>query len=147
MTFSNENQITTDNLSNVTISKFDDGYIICTIHNNIYIFNNEGEFIFEGKNINRYTNPDYYSLAPKEIKQENYYYYLGYVDIDNNLIRLYGYEFNKEYNMTYLRYSNEWFEDNTLKNSGISCHFMNHTNKGNIFTCFYITTIGDKDYF
>ena len=147
MTFSSENLITTDNLSKVTISKFDNGYIICSIHNSIYIFNNEGKFIFEGKNINRYTNPDYYTLAPKEIKQESYYYYLGYVDIDNNLIRLYGYEFNKEYNMTYLRYSNEWFQDNTLKNCGISCHFMNRSSKGNILTCFYITTISNKDYF
>ena len=145
MVFSNENKITTDNLSKISISKFDNGYIICTINNNIYLFNNEGKFIFEGKNINKGGNPDYYALAAKEIKQWDYYYYIAFIDRD--YIRLYGYEYNLEYNNEHLSYSNEYYKDNTPKNSGISCHFMNHNTQGKVFTCFYITTINGKDYF
>ena len=91
LTFSNENQITTDNLSKVVISKFDDGYIICIINGYFYIFNSEGELIYGGANINRNRNPEHYTLVPKEVSSEDIYYYIAF--IYGNYICLYYYDY------------------------------------------------------
>ena len=145
LTFSDEKQITTDNLSKVVISKFDDGYIICIINGYFYIFNSEGGFIYEGANINRNRNPEHYTLVPEKVSSEDIYYYIAF--IYGEFICLYYYDYNLECGCVDLYASNEYFDDNSLKNSGISCHIMNHNTKGNVFACFYITTENNQDYF
>ena len=60
--FPNNEQITNEKLSKIVISKCDDGYIISIINDKIYIFNEEGNFIFQSEKINQNQNPDYYTL-------------------------------------------------------------------------------------
>ena len=38
-------------------------------------------------------------------------------------------------------------EDNIFQNIGISCHIMEHNIKGEVITCFYITTENGENYF
>ena len=140
ITFSNDEQITTDKLSKVTISKFEDGYIIALINDLIYIFDNEGNSIFNEISQTDRVTADYYSLIGK-----NNYFYISF--IKNNNIQLLYYEYNKKYNYIKLIASNTYFEDNTLQNICISGHIMKHNTKGEVFTCFYITTQNDNNYF
>ena len=101
--FSTSEQITNENLSKIIISKYENGYIICLINDRIYIFNKEGNFIFQSDKINKNKNPDYYTLYA--LIDQNYKYYIGF--IANNLLYLYYYEYNKSNNKTNLVASNE----------------------------------------
>ena len=140
LTFSNTEQITTENLSKVSISKFSDGNIICLINDYAYIFDSEGNFIYNHQ-INRNRHPDYYTIVGKD----SYNYYMAF--IYNDLVHLYYYEYNKNNNRTNLILSDEYYSDGTLKNSGISCYVMNHLKEGEVFTCFYLNTQSGKDNF
>ena len=139
--FSDTEKITIDNLSKVVISKFDNDYIIAIINNKVYIFNEEGKFIFQSRNINYGKNPDFYSLTGVDC----YNYYIAFM-AENNILFFY-YEYDIQYNITNLIASNIYYEDQTLRNSGISCHIMKHKTKGEVFTCFYIITYEGFDYF
>ena len=45
LTFPEEEQITTEKMANIKIKKFDDGYLICLINEQIYIFDDQGNFL------------------------------------------------------------------------------------------------------
>ena len=134
-----EEQISTQNLSKIIISKFDDGYIISLINDKIFIFNEEGDFLYKSERIDKEKNPDYYSLNLKD----NYHFYIGF--ISNNLLNLYYYEYNKINNNTELIASKEDFKCFLnfinrfyLRNKGVNCHIMINTAFGETLACFYI---------
>ena len=140
LTFSEEDQIaTTYNLSKVIITKFDDGYVICLINDKIYIFDNEGKFLYHSERIDNGKNPDYYSLNTKD----NYHFYIAF--ISDNLLNLYYYEYKISENITNLIASHEDFKAILnafnrfpLRNKGVSCHYMINTDLGETLACFYI---------
>ena len=136
--FSNDEQIATNKLSKISISKFDDGGIICLINNYSYIFNNESILLFKDIQIN-INNYDYYSV----IGDVNYYYYITF--IDDNIINIYCYFYDRNNNRTNFLYHLNTFE-NSLKKVGLSCHIMKHKTKGEMLACFYITTNNNLDY-
>ena len=148
--FSEEEQIsTTYSLSKVLITKFDDGYIICLINDKIYIFDNEGHFLYKSERIDREKNPDYYSLNIKD----NYHFYIGF--IANNLLNLYYYEYIISENKTELIASKEdskvihninIFNKYNLNNKGISCHVMINENIGETLACFYILNRNENTF-
>ena len=98
ITFSSEEQITTENLSKTIITKVDDGYIICLINKKIYIFDKNGNFVFKSSEITD-KNPDFYTL--ESLSDTNgYNYYIGF--IYSNKLYLYYYEYNKNKKSTSL---------------------------------------------
>ena len=87
ITFSSEEQITTEKLSKTIITKVSNGYIICLINKKIYIFDNYGSFIFKSNEITD-KNPDFYTLESL-YDSKGYNYYIGF--IYENRLYLYYY--------------------------------------------------------
>ena len=150
--FSNNEQITNDNLSKIVFSKCEDGYILCLINDKIYIFNSEGNFIFQSEKINKNHDTDFYTLYA--VSGRNCYnYYIGF--ISNNLLYLYYYEYKSLANRTNLLASNEGFQcylgltknKYNLKNSGLSCQLMKSNSYGESLVCNYILMVQDKENF
>ena len=79
-----------EDIFKVSISEFDDGYIVCIIFNKIFIIDNNGEI--QINEILRINNDFYISLALDKILDYNYYYLIGY--IYQNSIYLYYYKYN-----------------------------------------------------
>ena len=50
--FSEEEQIKVDDMKNIIIKQFEDGYIICLIIEKIYIFNKSGHLRYKSEKIN-----------------------------------------------------------------------------------------------
>ena len=135
-------------LSKVSISQFDDGYIFSIIINNIFIFNNKGELQFRNiltnlskisnTNLSNYIN---YMIKPHKIIGNNYYYLIGYIlegslylnyyqynSVDKRIKELSNNEFNNHGNFSkyYILYN------------GLSCQFMKDEEEGEeIITCLY----------
>ena len=141
--FTEEEQITDEKKKDIIIKQFDDFYIICLINNNIYIFDDLGYFLLKIDNINLGKNVEYYSL---NIKDE-YHYFIGILTDDS--LNLYYYEFDKINNVTTLVASNEnikivEYEDSdpityyTFEKSGLNCHMMYKSVKGETLACFTI---------
>ena len=93
--FSVSEQISNEEkLSKVTISQFNNGYIISIIIDKIYIFDFYGELEYETtETISSYSNI-YYTLASHKIIN-NYYFYL------------FGYAYNQELYLYYYRYCSQ----------------------------------------
>ena len=79
LTFSEDEKITTEELlSKVTISKFEDGYIVAVIINKIYIFNINGDLEFKSTDSLNSPSQIYYTISPHKIDNNYYYYMIGY---------------------------------------------------------------------
>ena len=149
--FSNSEQITSEKLSKIIISKYSNGYIISLINDIIYIFDEKGDFLSQNK-INGEYNPDYYTLIALS-GDSVYNYIIGF--IFNNLFYLYYYQYNKSTNQTSILSKNEGFKCNlgltrkrlNLKNSGVSCHVMDNKNIEEVVTCHYILIDNNNEYF
>ena len=137
--FEEEEFITTQKLSKVILSKFEDGYIISLINNKIYFFDEEGNFLYKSERIDKEKNPDYYNLNIKD----KYHFYIGFISEDK--LNLYYYEYSKSLNITQLIASKEDFKCFLnmvnrffLRNRGVNCHIMINTGIGETLACFYI---------
>ena len=120
-------------LSSVSIKQFEDGYVLCTIINKIYIFDSDGKFEFRGENIIQ-TN-SYITLATHYIQDNRIYYFLiGYIYNQNGNLYYYKYD-STERNI----YTNT---SKTIQNSGIkglSCEFMKESSTDRIICMYYIS--------
>ena len=122
-----------NDLSKVSISQFDDGYIFALVINKIYIFNNEGEYQtkYSLNDIEVEDTNDlddlYYIFKPHKYNNNYYYYLIG--TIYNNTLYLSYYSYystnksfskitNNEFN--YLNYD----ENYIIQNNGLSCEFL-----------------------
>ena len=150
--FTNEEQISTpDELKNVIIKKFENGYIISLINNTTYIFDNLGNFLSKRENIYIGHTTNYYSLNIKD----NYHFFIGF--ISDNGFYLYYYEFKaaiKE--IHYL----SWVEEIKIikqsflsssyysyKDIGINCHIMNDGVNGDTIACIFLLYDNDNNYY
>ena len=96
--FSTEEQISTpQKMQNVIIKKFSDGYLVCSIGNKIYIFDDTGQSLSIKENINDDKNVNYYTLDIKD----SYHFYIGFMA--DSLLNLYYYEFDPTTNQTSLK--------------------------------------------
>lgn len=86
-------QLTEEKLSQVSIAKFSDGYIICTIKTDLLIFLNTGTYKTRlGSNTNFLSSIKYYSLIPHIIDGNNDHFFLA------------AYIYNSELNLEYFKF-------------------------------------------
>ena len=151
--FSKNEYLTKDNLSKVIIKFFNNNYIISLILEKIYIFDYNGNFLYKSDNINNGKIIDYYTLGILSNEINYYNYFVGF--ISDNYLYLYYYQYDKINNKTEKVASREKFKCKlglsvktyNVKNSGLSCHKMKHSDYGETLTCFYILYDDDKEYF
>ena len=82
--FDEEDQIRTkDDLSRVIIKKYNK--YLCMINYKIFIFDNEGQFLYKNSQFLTSTLPNHYTLIPCGILNGDIYYIIGYYDSSVNL--------------------------------------------------------------
>ena len=67
ISFTEEEQITIEKMKNVIIKQFDDGYFICLINDQMYIFDELGNLKQKKEDANNDMTVNYYSLNAKII--------------------------------------------------------------------------------
>ena len=133
--------------------KYDNKYILSIINSKIYIFNNEGKFLYKSENkIYNTITPTIqsYSITPLGLYNDTYKYAIGFFDDDKYLnMFLYSYNIteknntllNIEKNDRYYYYKYlEWIRYNP-DSKDLTCEYMLKYNsyiKGysDVFTCF-----------
>ena len=151
MVFSESEQITIDKMANIKIKKFEDGYLICLINEKIYIFDEQGNFLYKSNNINFDIIVNNYSLTIKD----KYHYFIGLTS--NEGLYLYYYEYNKSTNISdYIAESGEFkivAKDlaffkyyYNFQGNGLECHIMFDVIKGETLACFFILYYDGKSY-
>ena len=140
-------------LSHVTISQFEDGYIFCIVIKQIFIFNSIGEFK-QKEQLNYIDSDDIdedddliYILEPHKILEQYYYYLVA--TINHNTLHLAYFKYYPLNNMISIIDSKHLYEGNfetdyTIMNDGLSCKFVLIDNE-EIILCFY-HTIQDLDF-
>ena len=143
ISFTEEEQITTEKMKNTIIKKFEDEYIICLVNDKIYIFDDLGYFLYKSDYINNGITANYYSLCVKD----NYNFFIGMTSEET--LYLYYYEYDKNLNITSKAASGEIQIEKTnlvvYKTyytfiSGLSCHYMysTGTETGGALVCFLV---------
>ena len=132
-------------MKDVIIKTFDDGYVICLLNDQIYIFDDSGHFLYKSDTIHNDKIVNYYSLNVGNVGS-TYKYYIGILTEES--LNLYYYEYNKETNEIIIIAKTEDIkilnsnEPNTayytIENSGLNCHLINDINKGEALACFMI---------
>ena len=131
--FFEDSEILSDekDLSSVLIKQFEDGYVLCTIINKIYIFDSGGKFEFKGENIIQINS--YITLTTHYIQANRIYYFLiGY--IYNQKANLYYYKYDSNERKIYTNTSKTIQSYNGIK--GLSCEFMKESSTDRII-CMY----------
>ena len=120
MNFNNDEILTIDSLSRITIAvSYENGYIFSIINDKIYIFDSYGNLNNPRENsILSDKDPSYYTLALMKIENESYYYIIGFL-YENSLYFLY-YKFDIQNNENNEIKSNIFTKSNIIKN-GLSC--------------------------
>ena len=141
--FSDEEIIETEeDLSKLAINN-DKGFILCLIKEKIYIFNDNGYFLYKSDyNISVNQNVEYYTLLSILKGNESFYYLIGYFD-NNNYLNLLYYKYKISQNNTELiqtkierKFINYKLEEYNFKSKGLSCQYMNLLNS-NYLLCFF----------
>ena len=140
MNFPADEQISDENkLAQVSIEKFEDGYIVCIIINTIYIFEPSGiKKLYYRLTTN--TNIPYFSLTAYKYENGYHYFLIGY--ISNYQLMLYYFKYDKSENKI-LEISNASFKDKYIDKeiditySGISCQILKYSSPKDIIICFY----------
>ena len=143
--FSDTEKITSiQSLSKITISQFENGYIISLINDKIYFFDYKGNFIFNSIDpvINIYTPGYYYTLVPIKFYKDYYFYIIGFV-VDGGLY-FYYYKFhsiNKQNILikSYIINQEGAYYTYTIKEYGLSCQLMSYNFNDKHLTCFFVT--------
>ena len=150
--FSTEEQISTpQKMQNVIIKKFSDGYLVCSIGNKIYIFDDTGQSLSIKENINDGKNVNYYTLDIKD----NYHFFLGFMA--ESVLNIFYYEFNfstgeiiKLAESGDISNTESWLwvfnTEYTFQKNGFDCLLMYNRNKGETLSCFFITSNSNKYY-
>ena len=133
----------TFNLSKVTVSQFENGYIVSIINDKIYFFDYKGNFIFESDQINLNNTGEYYSLVPIKIFNGYYYCVIGY--IADNVLYIYYFKFDleKKYNVSFKLYTDFKYKKGekicNFEGNALSCQLMSISFNENNLICFFMT--------
>ena len=150
--FSGDEEMTEEIFSKIKI-KNDNKYILSIINSKIYIFNNEGKFLYNSKDkiYNTRTKAiQSYSITPLGLYNDTYKYVIGFFDDDKYLnMLLYSYNItennntllNIEKNAKYYYYKTLDWRRYSADSKDLTCEYMlkyNSNNKGysDVFTCF-----------
>ena len=131
-------------LSKVTVSQFENGYIVALINDYIYFFDYKGSFIFKSTQMMSLDTVDalgyYYSLVPIKY-YDGYFYYIIAFGADQHLY-FYYYKFhlinkqNISIKSNAINVSGNTF-DYKLKNEGVTCQLMYKNFNDKVLTCFF----------
>ncbi len=149
ITFNDSEQINTTAIySQIAIAKsYKTDNIISIINNKIYIFNNEGELLYNSiKTIEDFKGEDY-NLILINNSNNGYLYVTIFVNANNN-IQLLFFIYNKNENTNFLvhkmpvfNYLGENGKYYSVKNKYITCQLMANDSQQKILVCFYCVDI------
>ena len=167
--FLDDEEMTEEIFSKIEL-KYDNECILSIINDKIYIFNNEGKFLYKSEDkINNNQTIKNYALTSIGSDNDTYKYVIGYFD-DNIYLNLLLYSYNiTEKNNTLLNITKNYryyykqdiynaeFMNYTKKNKELSCEYMStnfHDSEPNrydyyyILTCFFFTSyhLGVSNY-
>ena len=142
--FNDTEKITSEySLSKITLSQYDNGYIIALINDKIYFFDYKGISIYiSTEPISNYVSGHYYTLIPIKYFNNYYYYLIGF--IHNDSLYIFYYKFQTKYKENFLinSYTPIKNNDNTelcnIQNYGLSCQLMNYNFNEKLLSCFFI---------
>ena len=122
----------------ITISRFhenDYGYIISTINDKIYIFDFEGQKLYNSSS--KELLGKYYTLVPIKGDDQEIQYMIGFANGNTININFYTYYLN---NKTNFIKSNQNNPLNSIENNALSCQLLsNSTDEDKIIVCFTAT--------
>ena len=152
--FNKDEEIKTElSLSKVTTANIDE-YIISIINDKIYIFNDNGNLLYEDdkKILEQEEIADYYTLVPIK-KEGNYiFYFIGFIHNASLYFLYYEYDYIEKTNFQLSKRIGK-HEYNLIKydikNKGLSCQYMTYNENINFLICFYLVANYDLtfDYF
>ena len=130
-------------LSKVTVSQFENGYIIAIILDEIYFFDYKGSFIIKTtQNLPAYTFGAYYSLVPIKYYNGYFFYIIGFVSDDFLYLCYYKFHLVNKENITIQSKAINVNEVNTFiyrsANNGLTCQLMNKNFNDEFLECFFL---------
>ena len=159
--FSGDEEMTEEIFGKI-ILKYGNECILSIINDKVYIFNNEGKFLYKSEDkINNNQTFKYYALTSIGLYNDTYKYVIGYFD-DNRYLNLFLYSYNiTENNNTLLNITKDnkyyYWPDyySYTANKILSCEYMSSNyqtvNKvyRDILTCFFFKDreIGTTNYY
>ena len=162
--FSGDEEMTEEIFSKIKI-KYDNKFILSIINDKIYIFNNEGKFLYKSEDkINNIQTIQCYALASIGLYNDTYKYAIGFFDNKKCLnMLLYSYNITENNNtLLNIEINDKYYYSEILDyrsyslniySKELSCEYMSKYNSNsrsysNVLTCFFITgqTIGTVNY-
>ena len=128
-----------------------EGYIIAFINDYLFLFNKEGDKLFEKNLTEEFNEIPYYDLLPIK-KINNYLYYVISYTIYNKTneiksqIKIFYYSIDINNGNITLEKEKTFGKAECRMSSTISCQIMNSNNKTNILTCFFGCYFPSKIY-
>ena len=116
------------------------------INDKIYIFNEDGEKLYNSDKKISIKNVEYYILVPIKKINNNYYYMIGYINKNNNILQVIFFKFENNTQNNILLYNNSIFdlsENDEFTNKLLTCQLMKNNTGYELITCFYCA----KNYF
>ena len=170
--FSGDEEMTEEIFSKIEL-KYGNEHILSIINDKIYIFNNEGKFLYKSEDkINKNETIKNYALAPIGLYNDTFKYAIAFFEGEiykNIYLNLYLYSYNitennntllnitkdNRYYFTYTGYGTySEYRYYTNQNKELSCEYMtyyDHKNKidRNYLTCFFFKdgAIGTTNYY
>ena len=137
-----DEQISTEEkLSKVSISKFNNGYIVSIIINKIYIFDKIGNFKRD-KDLYFTIDNLYYSLTAYKYDIDYYYFLIGFIYQQSLYLYYYKYDpasqqINEAAKKLGFYETDEFDSPIYLQNKGISCQFLKYSNTEDLILCLF----------
>ena len=121
--------------SRLTVSQFQNGYIISLINDKIYIFDHKGNLIFQTTEKIKDDNimPYYYTLVPFKYFGGYYFYLIGFVYNGVVYLNYYKYHLIDKDNILI-----RTITINDCKDEGLSCQLMSSNFNDKILICFFL---------
>ena len=144
-------QINTEaSLSKITTTKMNN-YIISIINDEIYIFNDIGDLLFQNntKILSSSETAEYYTLISYKIQSNYYSYLIGFVD--NQLLNFLYYIYDSSTNKNYLISTSKGIKNKYnsylyyIESKALSCQYMIDNYQYNAIVCFFL--VYDYSYY
>ena len=145
MEFKNDNNIQTkyyDIYKRTIIAKYNDGnceYLTSIINGKIYIFNTNGEILYNSDEKLSFHDEEYYALVPMKILNKNYYYMIGYIN-EYKQIQLIFFKFENYTKKNTVLYNNSFSsfqEIGKFTSKLLTCQLMKSNSDNSKIICFY----------
>ena len=139
-----------NNYTITALNENDNKYIYSIIDDKLYIFNEEGEKYFIGKDKISLIQGNNYALIPFKKYNNNLFYMIGFIN-ENNNIELLFFKFDENIKQNFLEYNISDFkfidDDHSylIKKNSLTCQMMHNYLNNDVIICFY-GVIYTKDF-